>query len=97
MSPRLLALALPALAFSQPARAELPAPVRAIIDAAIATGDATKVATVIELARQTNPEDAAEIAELHDAFQAHQRELAAEAERQALIARREAGPFENWG
>lgn len=97
MSPRLLALALPALAFSQPARAELPAPVRAIIDAAIATGDAAKVATVIDLARQTNPEDAEEIAQLHDAFLTHQRELAAEAERQALIARREAGLFENWG
>lgn len=96
MSPRLLALALPALAVSQPARAELPVPVRAIIDAAIATGDAAKVATVIDLARQTNPGDAEEIAALHEAFLTHQREIAAEAERQALIARREAGVFENW-
>lgn len=96
MSPRLLALALPALAVSQPARAELPVPVRAIIDAAIATGDAAKVATVIDLARQTNPGDAEEIAALHEAFLTRQREIAAEAERQALIARREAGVFENW-
>lgn len=96
MSPRLLALALPALAVSQPARAELPVPVRAIIDAAIATGDAAKVATVIDLARQTNPDDAEEIAALHEAFLTRQREIAAEAERQALIARREAGVFENW-
>lgn len=43
------------------AQAELPDPVRAMIDAAIATGDETKVRTVIELARTTNPNDATEI------------------------------------
>lgn len=43
------------------ARAELRQPVRAMIDAAIATGDEAKVRTVIDLARVTNPGDSAEI------------------------------------
>jgi putative salt-induced outer membrane protein len=36
------------------ALAELPEPVRAMIDAAIATGDEGKVRVVIEIARATN-------------------------------------------
>ena len=43
------------------AQAALPEPVRAMIEAAIATGDKVKVATVIEIAKQTNPDDTAEI------------------------------------
>lgn len=41
--------------------AEIPEPVRAMIDAAIASGDEAKVRTVIGLARETNPDDAAEL------------------------------------
>ena len=47
------AMCLPAF----PAAAELPEGVQAMIDAAIATGDAQKVETVLELARQTNPDE----------------------------------------
>ena len=43
------------------AHAEIPQPVRALIDAAIATGDAKQVKTVIALAKQTNPADIAEL------------------------------------
>ena len=49
------------MAASVPAHAELPEPVRAMIDAAIATGDETKVRTVTEIARATNPGDQEEI------------------------------------
>lgn len=47
------------LAASQPAVAELPQPVRAMIDAAIATGDEGKVRTIADIARATNPADIA--------------------------------------
>ena len=79
-----------------PARAEIPEPVRAMIDAAIATGDEAKVATVIDLAKQTNPDDTAEIDAIHTAFKADKAEekrLAAAAKQQELA---EAGFFENW-
>ena len=58
------------VALLQPAKAQaaLPDPVRAMIEAAIATGDRAKVATVVEIARQTNPQDAAEIDALDAAF-----------------------------
>jgi len=96
---RVLLSVAPALilaAAAQPARAELPAPVRAIIEAAIATGDAGKVATVVELARATNPDDAVEIDTLHRAFLTRRRELAAEQAQQRELAIRNAGPFGNW-
>lgn len=98
MTLRLVRASAPLLlaASASPAIAELPQPVRAMIDAAIATGDAGKVQTVIEIARQTNPDDVAEIDALHRAFLARQGELAA-----AEAARREqeirtAGVLENW-
>ena len=50
-----------------PAMAEIPRDVQAMIDAAIATGDAQKVETVVALAKQTQPDSAAEI-EAHAAF-----------------------------
>ncbi|MCL9999737.1 MAG: DUF481 domain-containing protein [Erythrobacter sp.] len=81
---------------AQPAMAELPEPVRAMIDAAIATGDETKVRTIAEIARQTNPADNAEIdaivADFNTALAAHRK-----AEEEAkLAALREADLFENW-
>ena len=90
LSPVLLALA------TTPARAELPEGARAMIDAAVASGDAKKVATVVELARSTWPDEAAEIDALHAAFRT------AEAERRAAAAReqeeriRTAGLFDRW-
>lgn len=78
------------------ALAEVPPPVRALIDAAIATGDAGKVKTVIALAKTTNPDDAAELDAILQGFEADQSakaELAAKAKEEAI---RNAGLFENW-
>ncbi|HWK42666.1 MAG TPA: DUF481 domain-containing protein [Croceibacterium sp.] len=79
-----------------PAAAELPEPVRKMVEAAIATGDAAKVRTVVEIAKQTNPDDVAEIDALNGAFQQKRRELAtAEAARKEEEIRT-AGIFERW-
>lgn len=79
-----------------PAMAALPDPVRAMIDAALATGDEAKVRTVIELARATNPDDASELDAIEAAYET--RLAAAEAETQAAQREdiRTAGLFENW-
>jgi putative salt-induced outer membrane protein len=81
---------------AQPALAELPAPVRAMIDAAIATGDEGKVKTIADIARTTYPGDIAEIdALVADFTTALAARKAAEAEaKQAAL--READLFENW-
>lgn len=79
-----------------PAKAELPEGARALIDAAIATGDEAKVRTVLELARSTWPDDAAEIASIEEEFKtslAARKAEAAEAEEQAI---RQAGLFDRW-
>ena len=75
MALRFLPFVLPAAMLAAPAAAELPEPVRAMIEAAMATGDAAKVKTVVEIAKQTNPGDAAEIDALDSAYQARQREV----------------------
>jgi putative salt-induced outer membrane protein len=79
-----------------PAHAELPEPVRAMIDAAIATGDADKITAVVEVARTTNPDDTAEIDALLDAYLNAQAALAIAEERAEEMAIREAGLFDNW-
>jgi putative salt-induced outer membrane protein len=79
-----------------PAVAELPEPVRAMIEAAIDGGDPAKVAAVVEVARKTNPDDVAEIDALYRAFRARQAELAAEKKAREEEAIRTAGLFENW-
>ena len=85
-----------ALAAGQPAQAELPEPVRAMIDAAIATGDEGKVRTVADIARQTNPADGQEIDAILAIFEADlaARKQAEAAEREAKI--RSASLFEAW-
>lgn len=78
------------------AHAELPEPVRALIDAALATGDETKVRTVAELARTTNPGDEAEIDAIVATFEAKMashRAAEAKAKEEAI---RSAGLFDNW-
>jgi putative salt-induced outer membrane protein len=85
------------VACAAPASAQLPEPVRAMIDAAIATGDEAKVRTVIEIAKQTNPEDVAEIEALNRTFQDKRRELAAAEAARKEEAIRTAGLFERWG
>src|SRR5690606_5012147 len=92
LSPCVLLLAV----MASPAGAELPAPVRAMIEAAIATGDASKVSTVVQLAKQTNPDDIEEIDALQSAFQAAQRELAAAERARKEQEIRTAGVFDNW-
>ncbi|QIQ85522.1 YdiY family protein [Erythrobacter sp.] len=90
------ALALSALALPAPALADLPAPVRAMIDAAIETGDEDTVRTVIDLARTTNPGEAAEIDAI---LAAYETDLAAAAEAEAAAEQeriRTAGLFDNW-
>lgn len=85
------------LAAPAPAAAEpLPRPVRAMIDAAIATGDDAKVATVLDVALATNPDAADEIGRIREGWQ-DRREKSAE---EARLAREEkirsAGPLDLW-
>ncbi|MEO0690335.1 MAG: DUF481 domain-containing protein [Pseudomonadota bacterium] len=85
-----------ALVSAVPAQAELPESVRALIDAAMATGDEEKVNTVIDLAKTTNPDDVDELDALLASFQTEMEQLAAAealAEEEAI---RSAGIFENW-
>lgn len=79
-----------------PASAEIPDPVRAMIDAAIATGDAGKVATVIDLAKATNPDAVEEIEALRTEFAARQAKLAEARKARELQDMAEAGVFELW-
>ena len=81
---------------SQAARAELPDPVRAMIEAAIATGDTQKVATVVELARQIHPNDAAEIEGIQHDFLWEQARLAAVREAEEEAELRRASLLEMW-
>lgn len=93
---RSLVLAASALCVPQAAQAELPEPVRAMIDAAIATEDENKVRIVADLARATNPTDIGEIDAILATFDAQvaARKLAEMAEQEEKI--RTAGLFENW-
>jgi putative salt-induced outer membrane protein len=85
-----------ALFSATPAFAELPEPVRAMIDAAIATGEADKVSTVLELAKVTNPDDAAEIDAIGASFDAEQQKLADQEAAAQEENIRSAGLFDNW-
>lgn len=78
------------------ALAELPDPVRDMIDAAIATGDEAKVRTVIDIARTTNPDDGAELDTILAGFETNLAAAQAEeaAAKEAEI--RSAGLLENW-
>ncbi len=84
------------LAAGQPVQAELPEPVRAMLDAAIATGDEGKVRTVADIAKQTNPSDGQEIDAILATFEADlaARKRAEAAEKEAKI--RSASLFEAW-
>lgn len=78
------------------AHAALPEPVRRMVEAAIASGDPARVEAVVAVAKETNPDDAAEIEAMQADFLAEQQrmaEAAAEAEREAI---RSAGLFGNW-
>lgn len=79
-----------------PAHAALPDPVRAMIAAAVETGDARKVDTVVELAKATNPSETHEIDALHSAFRAEQARLVSRTAREKEQAIRSAGLFDLW-
>jgi putative salt-induced outer membrane protein len=96
MGPPVRLSALLLLAVPVPAAAQLPMPVRALIEAAIATKDATKVRTVVDLAKQTNPDDAEEIAALYETFQIQQREIAAAEQARKEQELRSAGFLQRW-
>ena len=85
-----------ALLVAAPAQAELPPSVRAIIEAAIATGDEGKVKTVVELAKATNPGEVAEIDAINATFLAQKAEERQLAEAKRLEAMRTAGIFDRW-
>jgi putative salt-induced outer membrane protein len=78
------------------AAAELPTPIRVVIDAAIATGEAEKVATVFELAKATNPVDIAEVERIEAGYTTAQQERALAETKAQEEAIRSAGLFENW-
>ncbi len=92
-NPRISALAA-VLVAAQPVQAKLPEPVRAMIDAAIATGDAGKVRTVADIARTTNPADTSEIDVIIAAFESELAARKAAEARQAEL--RQADLFDNW-
>ena len=78
------------------AHAALPDPVKAMIEAAIATGDKAKVAAVVEVAKTTNPGDTAEIDALDQAFRQKLAENAAAEKARKEEEIRTAGLLENW-
>jgi len=79
-----------------PVVSTLPRPVRSMIDAAMADGDAGSVATVIALARRTNPEAGAEIDVIEADWRTRlmERKAREAAEKQERLA--SAPMFENW-
>ncbi len=79
-----------------PVHAALPDPVRAMIAAAIETGDPRKVDTVVELAMATNPSAADEIDALRSEFRREQARLASNRAREKEQAIRSAGLLELW-
>ncbi|QZH74734.1 MAG: DUF481 domain-containing protein [Erythrobacter sp.] len=76
--------------------AALPDAARAMIEAAIATGDADSVSAVVTAARSAFPDHTAEIDAMHAAFNARRAEQAAAAAAAQEAAMRQAGVFDNW-
>lgn len=81
---------------SAPALAALPEPVRAMIEAAVASGDEAKARAVIEVARATNPGDTAEIDAILAAYETDLAAAKAEAAAAKEAEIRSAGLFDNW-
>ena len=81
-----------AIICSAPAEAALPDPVKAMIEAAIASKNDDDVKTIVKLAKSTNPDDVAEIDGMLSAYEAEKARLS-EAEKQRKL---QAGFFEGW-
>ncbi|WP_284124952.1 DUF481 domain-containing protein [Parerythrobacter aestuarii] len=92
----LVVLPLAAGFLATPALAELPQSTRALIEAAIASGDAGKVATILDLAREVHPDDAAELDTIATEFASVQQTLAAQEAAAKEEQIRQAGVFDNW-
>ena len=75
-----------------PAVAALPEPVKAMIDAAITSGNKPDVLAVVKIAKATNPDDLAEINALMSDYNARLAEQA----KAALREKQAAGLFKNW-
>ncbi len=91
--------ALPLIAlvsFATPAGAALPDGARQMIETARASGDDAKVATVIDLARKTWPEEGQEIARIEGEWKADRAKRAAAAAERKEQAIRSAGLFDRW-
>ena len=67
-----------------------------MIDAALESGDETKVRTIIDLAKTTNPDDVAELDAILATFEADLAAATAAEEAAEEAAIRNAGFFENW-
>ncbi len=85
-----------AILLTSPAMAALPAPVKSIIDAAIASGNDDEVKVAIKLAKATNPDDLAEIEAIESDYNAQQKIKLAEAEKAKQEELEQAGFFDNW-
>ncbi|WP_338445814.1 DUF481 domain-containing protein [Pelagerythrobacter marensis] len=85
-----------ALALPTPARAELPEGVRAMIEAAMETGDEGKIKTVLALARQTHPDGAEEIDTIEKGWKTRRAEAARLAREEKARKIEEAGLFDLW-
>ncbi|MGB3739881.1 MAG: hypothetical protein WA948_11095 [Pontixanthobacter sp.] len=83
------------LCLTAPANAELPDPVRAMIDAAIAGGEPEQVATIIAFARQTNPDETAALDQIESDYAALQDRRQAERAAARKEEIRTAGLLEN--
>lgn len=75
-----------------PAHAALPAPVKAMIEAAIESGNDDDVTSVVRISKVTNPDDHAEIEAMLQNYKEKQAQLAAREQQEKL----QAGFFENW-
>lgn len=75
---------------------QLPAASRALLDAAIASGDATAVATILRFVRQTSPEATAQTNALQASYEADVAEKKAIAARQRAEELANAAFLDNW-
>lgn len=79
-----------------PSPPKLTESVRAVIEAAIDSGDPAAVAAVVKFAMQTNPETAAQIEAINNDYLADLAEKQAKAERERREQLAAAGPFDYW-
>lgn len=89
-------IAIALLAPVSAAHAELPDPVRRIIEEAVQQGDPAKVKTVVEIARTTNPQASSEIDAIYEEFLHKLRNLQASNEHEKREQIRQAGLLDLW-